>query len=85
MRELTKQAVKRITEKDADLKATFGDSSVILQVIELSIMDGQTSSKIKARMQLSDGVSKVMCMSSEQTWNKFVSTLDQISSDCVDL
>lgn len=49
--------------------------TVVLQISDLSIFEGEKVKKnIKGRAQLSDGVTKVICMLPEKIYKQVVST-----------
>lgn len=51
--------------------ATGGDCEpLILQVTQCDVMEGEKATKVKARLSLSDGVSRVMCMIQPKNWNQ---------------
>lgn len=46
---------------------------IVVQVVDVTIFDGEKARKnIKGRVTLSDGVSKVICMLPEKTYNAIV-------------
>ena len=60
-----------ICEKDPAL----GDT-VTVQLVDVKLFDGENARKnIKAKICLSDGVSKVICMISDKAFNQFVSKI----------
>jgi len=46
---------------------------IVVQVVDVTIFDGEKARKnIKGRVTLSDGVSKVICMLPEKTYNAII-------------
>lgn len=77
--QLSKQAVAAIVNQQADPKAAFATESragvptqALLQVVHLDILEGEKALKVKARLQLSDGESKLHCMVPEKIWKLIV-------------
>ena len=78
--ELTKEAVKDICECKGSLAEKLGDRECVFQVVELTIMEGEKAAKVKARMHVSDGVSRMNCVVSAKVWELLVSISRQIIS-----
>lgn len=70
---LTQHALKNMCESKS-LKDDMDGSFVTVQVVDVTIFEADKAKKnIKGRVTLSDGVSKVICMLPEKTYNTMVS------------
>ena len=70
---LSKHAIKRIVEA-SNLAEDMAGEFVTVQVVDVSIFEGDKAKKnIKGRVTLSDGVSKVICMLPDKSFNGMVS------------
>lgn len=71
--ELTQHGIKSMCESTS-LATQMVGTSVAVQVVDATIFDADKQKKnIKGRVTLSDGVSKVICMLPEKTFNAIVS------------
>ena len=67
--QLTLNGLKQVCECDKLADSLMG-TNLVLQVIDVTIFDADKAKKnIKGRVSLSDGVSKVICMLPEKTYN----------------
>lgn len=67
---LTLNGIKMLCENDKDI-----DGSVTLQVVEVRMFTAENARKnIKAKIVISDGVSRMICMISDKAYNALVST-----------
>ena len=67
---LTLNGIKMLCESDKDT-----DGSVTLQVVEVRMFTAENARKnIKAKIVISDGVSRMICMISDKAYNALVST-----------
>ena len=67
---LTLNGIKMLCESDKDI-----DGSVTLQVVEVRMFTAENARKnIKAKIVISDGVSRMICMISDKAYNALVST-----------
>ena len=67
---LTLNGIKMLCENDRDI-----DGSVTLQVVEVRMFTAENARKnIKAKIVISDGVSRMICMISDKAYNALVST-----------
>ena len=67
--QLTLNGLKQVCECDK-LADQMTGTNLVLQVIDVTIFDAEKAKKnIKGRVSLSDGVSKVICMLPEKTYN----------------
>ena len=70
MRQLTKNAIKTIVEKKEQTGV-----DLLLQIVDLTQFTEENRKKnMKAKIFLSDGVSKIVGFITEQAWNLLVST-----------
>lgn len=70
--ELTQHGIKSMCESTS-LATQMVGTSVAVQVVDATIFDADKQKKnIKGRVTLSDGVSKVICMLPEKTFNAIV-------------
>jgi hypothetical protein len=70
---LTKHGVKQLSES-ADASRDFANVSMVLQVFDVSMYDEQERKKnVKARVNLSDGLSKVVTMVPDRVYMQMVS------------
>lgn len=70
---LTMHAVKQICESE-NISRSMKGTTVTVQVVDVTIFGADKAKKnIKGRVILSDGVSKVVCMLPEKTYNSLVS------------
>ena len=75
--QLTLNGIKMLCEKDAAAAADLG-STVTLQLVDVKLFEAENARKnIKAKISLSDGVSKMICMISDKAFNQFVSVDDR--------
>mmetsp|Transcript_26590 Transcript_26590/g.35567 ORF Transcript_26590/g.35567 Transcript_26590/m.35567 type:complete len:147 (+) Transcript_26590:99-539(+) len=71
--QLTAHGLKRICES-TKLADDMKNTNVTLQVVEVNIFSAEKARKnIKGRVSLSDGVSRVICMLPEKTYDSMVS------------
>ena len=71
--QLTQHGVKSMCESKT-LATDMEGTSVVVQVVDATIFEADKQKKnIKGRVTLSDGVSKVICMLPEKTFNAIVS------------
>ena len=76
MRQLSLHAVRKIAQSHDSLRSAFpSDQLVTLQIVTLDIMEGEKALKVKARVVVSDGVSKIHVMFPEKVWAQHVSHL----------
>ena len=72
---LTQHGLKQICEANK-LAEDLKDTSVVVQVVDVTIFSAEKAKKnIKGRVTLSDGVTKVICMLPEKTYEQMVSNV----------
>ena len=75
---LTQHGLKRVCEsaKAKTLTVDMAGVNLVVQVVDATIFGPEQAKKnIKGRVTLSDGVSRVLCMLPEKTYNAMVSVL----------
>lgn len=73
--QLTKQGLKTLCESK-NLAEDMANVEIAVQLVDVTIFSADKAKKnIKGRVTLSDGVSKVICMLPEKTYNSMVSDL----------
>ena len=68
---LTLHGIKQICESES-ISRSLKDHHFVLQVIDVSLLQ-EVKRNLKARIQLSDGVSKMTCMVTEKAYDELVS------------
>ena len=72
--ELTRNGIRRIIES-SDVAADFKDVYMVFQVVSADIFEGTAAKgKLKGRVHLSDGVSKLLVMISDKAYNALVAS-----------
>ncbi len=73
VKDLTKHGVKQISES-ADVTKDFATTQMVLQVFESTVFDEHEKKKnIKARISLSDGLSRIIAMVPDKVFLQIVS------------
>ena len=71
---LTQHGLKRVCESAKTLSTDMAGVTLVVQVVDATIFGPEQAKKnIKGRVTLSDGVSRVLCMLPEKTYNAMVS------------
>lgn len=64
--------------ESTSLAKDYSGTTMAVQVVDVAIFDGEKAKKnIKGRVTLSDGVSKVICMLPDKTYNGMVSNFNR--------
>jgi hypothetical protein len=72
--ELTRHGIKKICECKSTLADEMTNDKLVLQILEWVVYSGDEVKKnLKARMLLSDGVSKMTCLVLDKAFNALVS------------
>lgn len=65
--------------ESTSLAKDYNGTTMAVQVVDVAIFDGEKAKKnIKGRVTLSDGVSKVICMLPDKTYNGMVDKGEEV-------
>ena len=77
-KELTLHAIKKLCES-SNLSAEFSDVKMAVQCTDVNIFEAERKN-IRARIALSDGVSRMVCMVPHKIFDQMVSASDKFAA-----